>query len=114
MSADKIPGKTELLDCFIYVELYTPDISQYSAVCKKRLELAQIFYVIVDRCAQKDIVTSSYSMYVICIFSQRPIGDSFLERGQIIVKTDYSVIRENAVDGFGNRSSDKSQTDKSY
>ena len=114
MSADKISGKFKLLDCFVYVELYAANISQYSAVCKKRLELTQIFYVIVDRCAQKDIVTPSYSMYVICIFSQRSIGDSFLESGYIVVKADYSVIRENAVDGFGNRSSDKSQTDKSY
>ena len=114
MSADKIPGKSKLLDCFVYVELYASNISQYGAVCKKWFELAQVFYIIVDWCTQKDIVTPSYSVYVICIFSQRPIGDCFLERGQIIVKTDYSVIRENAVDGFGNRSSDKSQTNKSY
>ena len=79
MSADKIPGKPKLLDCFVYVELYASDISQYGAVCKKWLELAQVFYIIVDRCAQKDIVAFCYGMDIICIFSQCPIGDSFLE-----------------------------------
>ena len=35
MSADKISGKSKLLDCFVYVELYASNISQYGAVCKE-------------------------------------------------------------------------------